>query len=309
MQRSLLGKNMNVISENNEVFNASVSVQTIEDCFGLVMESRGGTRNGVNERNTDYILALEVILSRLVELNVETIRIFLISKNAFKIWPSMEERALKIENSINIKLYSNTKELKGLICKAQRDKKENSNSKGGNSTKKILISTNLSHKQWKFVALGNIKVCTISEDEVSSEAFDPEDAESAKEKITRSIANRRGQAKFRKKLLQVYDAKCAISATNLPPVLEAAHIVPYQGIRTNNITNGILLRSDFHILFDLGLIGINKSYQVVVSSSLGGTEYEEYHGSTIFLPTREDDRPSPMALKSRALPYRNEVAS
>jgi 5-methylcytosine-specific restriction protein A len=38
--------------------------------------------------------------------------------------------------------------------------------------------------------------------------------------------------------------------------VEAAHIVPFQGVKTNNITNGILLRSDFHILFDLGLIGI-----------------------------------------------------
>jgi 5-methylcytosine-specific restriction protein A len=46
---------------------------------------------------------------------------------------------------------------------------------------------------------------------------------------------------------------------------------------TNNITNGILLRSDFHILFDLGLIGINKSYKVIVSSSLSDTEYEKYH--------------------------------
>jgi hypothetical protein len=36
----LIKKIMNVISENNEVFNASVSVQTIERHFGLVMESR-----------------------------------------------------------------------------------------------------------------------------------------------------------------------------------------------------------------------------------------------------------------------------
>jgi 5-methylcytosine-specific restriction protein A len=43
----------------------------------------------------------------------------------------------------------------------------------------------------------------------------------------------------------IYNEKCAISATNLPPVLEAAHIVPYQGVETNHITNGILLRSDF----------------------------------------------------------------
>jgi hypothetical protein len=44
----------------------------------------------------------------------------------------MEERALKVENSIDIKLSSNVKNLKGLICKAQRDKKANPSSKGGN---------------------------------------------------------------------------------------------------------------------------------------------------------------------------------
>lgn len=297
---------MNVVSENNEVFNASVSVQKIEGYSGLVMESRGGTRKSANERNTDYILALEAILSRLFKLNIGTIKVFLISKNALKIWTSMEKRALEIDNSIDIKLSSNVKELKGLICKAQKDKKENPNSIGGNSTKKILIYTNLNNKQWEFVALGNTKVCTISEDEMSDKAFDPKDVETAKEKIIRSIVNRRGQAKFRNELLRIYNQKCAISATNLPPVLEAAHIVPYQGVKTNDITNGILLRSDFHILFDLGLIGINKSYKVVVSSSLSDTEYEKYHESDIFLPIKTNKRPSFMALDSRALPYREK---
>jgi hypothetical protein len=34
------------------------------------MESRSGTKNSVNERNTDYLLALEVILLRLFKLNI-----------------------------------------------------------------------------------------------------------------------------------------------------------------------------------------------------------------------------------------------
>ncbi|SMM98697.1 restriction endonuclease [uncultured Candidatus Thioglobus sp.] len=297
---------MNVVSENNEVFNASVSMQKIDGYSGLVMESRGGTKKSANERNTDYILALEAILSRIFKLNVKTIRVFLVSRNALKIWPSMPERALKMENSIDIKLYSNIETLRKSICKEQQNKKENLSSKGGNPTKKILICANLNAEQWKSVVLGDTKVHTISEDEIKGEAFDPKDAESAKERITQLIANRRGQAKFRKKLLQAYNEKCAISATNLSPVLEAAHIVPYQGIKTNHITNGILLRSDFHTLFDLGLIGINKSYKVIVSSSLYDTEYERYHESDIFLPTKEDERPSFMALESRALPYRQK---
>jgi 5-methylcytosine-specific restriction protein A len=295
---------MNVISENNEVFNASVSVQTIERHFGLVMESRSGTKNSVNERNTDYLLALEVILLRLFKLNIGAIKVFLVSRKAFTIWSSMAERVLEIENSTDIKLSSSAETLRKLICKAQRDKKEDPSSRGGNSTKKILISANLSDKQWKSVVLGGTKVYPISECEIQGEAFDPNNVGSAKENTIRSIVNRRGQINFRSKLLKIYNEKCAISATNLPPVLEAAHIVPYQGVETNNITNGILLRSDFHILFDLGLIGINKSYQVVVSSSLSDTEYEKYHESDIFLPMKENERPSLLALDSRALPYR-----
>lgn len=46
--------------------------------------------------------------------------------------------------------------------------------------------------------------------------------------------------------------------------------------KTNHIPNGILLRTDFHILFNLGLIGINKSYKVVISSLLSDIEYESY---------------------------------
>ncbi|CAB5505481.1 hypothetical protein THERMOT_2160 [Bathymodiolus thermophilus thioautotrophic gill symbiont] len=297
---------MNVVSENNEVFNASVSIKLEEDGFGLVMESRGGTRNSVNERNTDYLLALETILSRLFLLKIKTIKVFLLSSRALKIWPAMEERALKIENSTDIVLSSDAKKIKSLICKAQKDKKQDPSSTGGNSTKKILIKANLTSHQWESVVLGDTKIHTISENELSTKAFDPKDAKSAKEQITRSISNRRGQATFRRKLLKIYNGKCAISATNLPPILEAAHIVPYQGVQTNHITNGILLRADFHILFDLGLIGVNKFYKVIVSSSLSDTEYEEYHQSDILLPKNKNEQPSLAALSSRALPYREK---
>lgn len=296
---------MNVVSVNNEVFNASVSIQTIDGYFGLVMESRGGAKNSANERNTDYTLALEAILSRLFTLNIKTIKVFLVSNNAFKIWQSMQERVLKIENSIDINLYSDIKTLRKSIGKAQQNKKHNPQSQGGNSTKRILINANLDVKQWESVVLGNTKVYTISEDEINGGAFNPKDAESAKKRTVQLIADRRGQAQFRQKLLSAYNGKCAISATNLPPVLEAAHIVPYQGKNTNHITNGILLRSDFHTLFDFGLIGVNNLYQVIISSSLRDTEYENYHKSNILLPTSKHERPSLLALESRALPYRN----
>ena len=58
---------MNVISEHNEMLNASVSLQTIDGVFGLVMESRGRARGKPDERSTDYLIALDALLQRLSE--------------------------------------------------------------------------------------------------------------------------------------------------------------------------------------------------------------------------------------------------
>jgi len=80
--------------------------------------------------------------------------------------------------------------------------------------------------------------------------------------------------------------------------LEAAHITPYRGPRTNAISNGLLLRADVHTLYDLNLISIHPSrYIVRVSSSLAGSQYEEYDGKLAALPTRPTVQPSEAALK------------
>ena len=59
--------------------------------------------------------------------------------------------------------------------------------------------------------------------------FSPKDSEAEKEKVSRSVALRREQPKFRKKLLSAYQHTCAITGTSFSPILEAAHIVPYMG--------------------------------------------------------------------------------
>lgn len=93
----------------------------------------------------------------------------------------------------------------------------------------------------------------------------------AREKVLASIIRRQGQPKFRKTILQAYSGKCCITGCNVEAVLEAAHIIPYQGTDTNHVTNGLLLRADIHNLFDLYLISINpKTGTVEVHSSLKG---------------------------------------
>ncbi len=299
---------MNVISENNEVLNSSVSLQTIGGVFGLVMENRGGAKGKPNERNTDYFLALDTLLSRLKDGGIEKIRIQIASSNALKIW-NAEERTIEIDGKSDISMKNaDLKVLRRKISKAQQEKKENSKSKGGNPTKRILIEAGIQADVWKSIVTGTQETTSsVSEADIENVPikFKPEDAETEKEKTSRSVALRRGQPKFRKKLLSAYRRTCAVTGTSLPPILEAAHIVPYMGEKTNHVTNGILLRTDIHTLFDLGLLGFNQKYEVVVSSSLKNTEYAAYNGQTLHLPADSTEQPSLSALKSRPLPWRH----
>ncbi|WP_406736853.1 HNH endonuclease [Thioclava sp. GXIMD4215] len=127
--------------------------------------------------------------------------------------------------------------------------------------------------------------------------FNPSDIVDARSKVLRAIAERRGQRKFRQALLKAYNGACAISRIPVEAVLEAAHITPYLGDDTNEISNGLLLRADLHTLFDLYLIKINpETYRVEVSPSLASTPYWNYNDLEIQLPKRVSDRPSVLAL-------------
>jgi hypothetical protein len=123
--------------------------------------------------------------------------------------------------------------------------------------------------------------------------FDPDSIEDARQRIMARIALRQGQPQFRRRLLEAYGKKCAISRCNCEEALEAAHIHPYRGTATNHVTNGILLRSDLHTLFDLGLIGIDTaSFTVIVSKALKATTYAELVGKKVTLPAIPTQRPN-----------------
>ena len=65
---------------------------------------------------------------------------------------------------------------------------------------------------------------------------------------------RLGQQWFRKQLIAAYDGRCAVSGCGVNEALEAAHIENYSGPKSQVASNGILLRRDFHALFDAHLI-------------------------------------------------------
>ena len=115
--------------------------------------------------------------------------------------------------------------------------------------------------------------------------FDVDDEEDGRERALASIVRRQGQPKFRQRLLELYESKCAISGCDAVQALEAAHIVPYNGEKTNHASNGILLRSDLHTLFDLGLLTVDAtSMKVKLASSLKGTTYATLDSKLIQLP-------------------------
>jgi len=68
---------------------------------------------------------------------------------------------------------------------------------------------------------------------------------------------RRGQAQLRRNLKVIYKNSCAITGTNEESVLEACHIKAHAETGDNSLENGLLLRSDIHILFDDRLITID----------------------------------------------------
>ncbi len=129
----------------------------------------------------------------------------------------------------------------------------------------------------------------LQEDKV----FNYYDIDDAKEKINRYIVLRQGQPKFRKELLENYKQKCCMSECDVRDTLEACHIYPYMGPKTNHVQNGIILRADLHTLYDRGLISIDEDYKIRLSEVLKISRfYKHLDGKTITLPTSEKNRPS-----------------
>jgi len=117
--------------------------------------------------------------------------------------------------------------------------------------------------------------------------FDPKNVIDTRQRVEREIAQRQGQPKFRRALLQIYNCKCAITGFDAQEALEAAHIDSYKGDQTNNLNNGLLLRCDIHTLFDLYRITIHpESYQVIISQKLHQTSYQALNNRKVNLPSQ-----------------------
>jgi putative restriction endonuclease len=109
---------------------------------------------------------------------------------------------------------------------------------------------------------------------------------------------RLGQGAFRVLVTEAYDRRCAITGERTLPVLEAAHIKPYSETGPHLVSNGLLLRSDLHILFDDGYVTVTDDLRVEVSDRIkeefeNGREYYQYRGKPLQkVPEGADEQPS-----------------
>lgn len=97
--------------------------------------------------------------------------------------------------------------------------------------------------------------------------------------------------------MEAYRGRCAVTGCDATWALEAAHLRPYRGPESNTVTNGLLLRSDIHTLFDLRLLAIDPTtHGVVVSKLLAGTQYEPLSAHRVADPAADWQRASQEAL-------------
>lgn len=250
-------------------------LDTVTGLKGLIIESRGGTKQSNNYRNPEHSLLLAYTLKKIQNANVLDLEIYVASHS--KKYKNNKERQILIDGAVNKNLYE-IKDFDKFLKKVKKEIKhsgQSKNSTGGNSTKRIIL----------FSKTENLKDLFTSDIELQLN----NQTESELEYTYQRIKKRLRQSKFRKELLIAYDYTCAITGSKVVELLEAAHIQPYDGAHTSVVNNGVLLRSDIHDLFDIyvegkRLISISADYKIEVNSSLKKSEYWQYNGKEITLP-------------------------
>ena len=110
------------------------------------------------------------------------------------------------------------------------------------------------------------------------------------------VLQRLGQGAFRILVTDLYERRCAITREEALPVLQAAHIQPVASGGSHRLSNGLLLRSDVHTLFDRGYLTVTPERRVRVSRRLkadfdNGEHYYQLEGSTLWVPPSPEAQP------------------
>jgi putative restriction endonuclease len=112
------------------------------------------------------------------------------------------------------------------------------------------------------------------------------------------VAPRLGQRSFRVLVTDAYNYRCAISRERTLPVLQAAHIRPYAEGGPHELSNGLLLRSDLHTLFDQHYVTIDPNKKTLIVSRRireqfeNGRDYYALNGRELLEPADSLSLPS-----------------
>ncbi|ANK76524.1 hypothetical protein FA04_27625 (plasmid) [Ensifer adhaerens] len=121
-----------------------------------------------------------------------------------------------------------------------------------------------------------------------SAILDAEGADNGVDGLSYALAQARPeQINFRRRLVEMYGARCCLTGTSIAEILQAAHISPHHkgGPQVNSPKNGLLLRSDIHGLFDRKLLSIDPETMTIRLAPSIATypEYADLHNKKVHL--------------------------
>lgn len=122
----------------------------------------------------------------------------------------------------------------------------------------------------------------------------------------REVKTRVNQDVFRNIVLANYDSKCAITGIDIPSLLKASHIIPWSKNEKERLNpeNGICLSPLYDCAYDKGLIGINRKFEIVLSSTLKKKSKESYYSKYfIGLEGAKINKPKKYLPRSEFLDY------
>ena len=117
-----------------------------------------------------------------------------------------------------------------------------------------------------------------------------------------TMRRRLGQGAFRLAVTDGYGRRCAVSGEKTLPILDAAHIRTFASGGAHDVSNGLLMRTDIHKLFDLGYVTVTERGRFAVSARLrkdfdNGVHYYAMQDCEIAAPLRGYAPPAPELLR------------
>ena len=189
----------------------------------------------------------------------------LIMDIAMRMGRSSSSLAMKLSNLASLDPVQKSRGVRGLPGASQQDRRmwkefrSNLNLLGPESEQLLHdLFTSADDSEVDFLERGKIRI-----ERSRKPPIGPTDT-------TALIRVRRGQQFFRQTVLSSYGVRCCISDINIPRLLVASHIKPWRGYPKDRLNpqNGLCLSTLHDAAFDAGLITIDETFTIRISSKL-----------------------------------------